>query len=148
MDLTPRTEHAKQLELDEMRRIVVAGAMDEGAFSLLSGPIYAPGVCAATDELVALSEVLGRYGRLHTTHMRDQGARLEAAVEEAIRMGRDGGTSVPNSHHKAAGRRNRGRFHATLGLIEAAPRERARRHARDAYPYTAGSTFLSAVLPP
>lgn len=133
-------------EMDEMRRIT-ATAMDDGAFGLSSGLIYAPGLFASTDELVALAEVLSSYGRPYTTHMRDEGAHLEAAVEEALRIGRDGGTGVQISHHKAAGRPNWGRSVATLAAIEQA-RSRGVDVTLDVYPYTAGSTLLSALLPP
>lgn len=133
-------------ELDEMRRIV-ARAMDDGAFGLSSGLIYAPGVYAQTEELIALAEVAGRHGRPYTTHMRDEGSRLESAVDEALRIGREAGAAVQISHHKAAGRSNWGRTHATLTAVERA-RSAGLDVTIDVYPYTAGSTFLSALLPP
>ena len=133
-------------ELERMRRLT-AEAMDHGAFGLSSGLIYAPAVYADTAELIALAEVAGRYGRPYTTHMRDEADRVEEALEEALRIGREGGTSVQISHHKVAGRRNWGKSQRTLAQVEAA-RAGGLEVTIDVYPYTAGSTFLAALLPP
>jgi N-acyl-D-aspartate/D-glutamate deacylase len=133
-------------ELRDMRR-VVATAMDEGAFGLSSGLIYAPGVYAQTEELIALASEMRRYGRPYTTHMRDEGDHVTDAVAEALRIAAEGGVAVQISHHKLAGRRNWGRSSETLAQIEAA-RAGGTDVTIDVYPYTAGSTFLAAILPP
>ena len=133
-------------ELAEMRRLV-AVAMDEGAFGLSSGLIYAPGVYAQTEELIALASEMRRYSRPYTTHMRDEGDHVTDAVAEALRIGAEGGVSVQISHHKLAGRRNWGRSSETLAQIESA-RAGGTDVTIDVYPYTAGSTFLAAILPP
>ena len=133
-------------ELAEMRRLV-AQAMDEGAFGFSSGLIYAPGVYAQTEELVALASEMRRHGRPYTTHMRDEGDHVTDAVAEALRIGAEGGVAVQISHHKLAGKRNWGRSNETLAQIEAA-RAAGTDVTIDVYPYTAGSTFLAAILPP
>jgi len=133
-------------ELRQMCRLT-AEAMDEGAFGLSSGLMYAPGLFAPTEELVALAEVAARYGRPYTTHMRDEADRVEESVHEALHIGRQARVAVQISHHKIAGKRNWGRSGATLAAIHAA-RQNGVDVAIDVYPYTAGSTFLSALLPP
>lgn len=133
-------------ELAELERLV-AEAMDHGAFGISSGLIYAPGVYADTEELIAVARVAARYDRPYTTHMRDEGDFVEDAVAEAVRIGREAGARVEISHHKVAGRQNWGRSQATLGAIEAA-RASGIDVGIDVYPYTAGSTFLAALLPP
>ncbi len=140
-DRTPTAD-----ELVEMRRGVSA-AMDEGAFGLSSGLIYAPGMFGATEELVALATELSRFDRPYTTHMRDEGDAVAEAVTEAIRIGREAGVAVQISHHKVAGRRNWGRSAETLAAIVEA-RGAGLDLTIDCYPYTAGSTLLGAVLPP
>jgi hypothetical protein len=54
---------------------------------------------------------------------------------------------VEISHLKALGRANHGRTRDAIARIGAA-RDRGLRVTADAYPYTAGATFLSQVLPP
>lgn len=133
-------------EIQAMQR-VVAQAMDEGAFGLSSGLIYGPGMYADVDELAALAEVAGRNGRRYTSHMRDEGDRVDLALEEALEVGRRSGAPVQVSHHKVTGRRNWGRSAQTLATIEKA-RAGGQDVLIDVYPYTAGSTFLGALLPP
>jgi dihydroorotase/N-acyl-D-amino-acid deacylase len=77
--------------------------------------------------------------------MRDEGAGLLDAVREAIAVGERAGVPVQISHHKAAGRENRGKVRESLALIDAA-RARGLDVTADQYPYTAGSTVLAAVV--
>lgn len=134
---------------DELARMERAAdqAFEEGAFGLSSGLIYPPGVYGATEEVIALAKVAGRHGRPYATHMRDEADRIVPAIEEALRIGREGNTGVEISHHKLAGRNNWGRSGETLGLIERA-RDSGVDVTIDVYPYTAGSTYLAATLPP
>ena len=134
---------------DELARMVrvTEQAMDDGAFGLSSGLIYAPGMFADTEELVALAAVVGRRGRPYTTHMRDEASRLADAVDEALAIGRGADTGVQISHHKAAGRANWGATVRTRQQLDAARRS-GTDVTIDVYPYTAGSTHLRALLPP
>jgi N-acyl-D-aspartate/D-glutamate deacylase len=137
----PTPEESRQLEnaLDE--------ACDEGAVGLSSGLIYAPGVYAQTGELTALARVAAKYGRPYVTHLRDEADHVGDALEEALRIGVDSGAAVQISHHKTSGRKNFGRTRDTIPLLERA-RESGLDVMIDVYPYTAGSTTLTAVLPP
>jgi N-acyl-D-amino-acid deacylase len=54
---------------------------------------------------------------------------------------------VQISHHKAAGRFNWGKTRRTLAMVDAARAEGLQVHS-DVYPYTAGSTVLSAMFVP
>ncbi|NJN52286.1 MAG: amidohydrolase family protein [Gammaproteobacteria bacterium] len=77
--------------------------------------------------------------------MRDEGTGLLDSVAEAVAIGEQAGVSVQISHHKASGREAWGLVTRSLSLIEAAQRRGLNVHA-DQYPYTAGSTILSAVV--
>src|SRR5205823_105896 len=55
--------------LVKMERLVEQ-AMREGAFGLSTGLIYAPGMYAKTDELVALARVAARHGGIYASHIR------------------------------------------------------------------------------
>lgn len=134
-----------QAETEEMAELA-ARAFEQGAFGLSSGLIYAPGSFAATGELVALACVAARHGAFYSTHIRGEGDTLVEAVCEALEIGRRSGAPVQMSHHKAAGRRNWGRVKETLNLIDRA-RAKGQDVLADQYPYTAGSTTLTAILP-
>src|SRR5262249_60413665 len=64
-----------------------------------------------------------------------------------IHVGREADLGVQISHLKAAGRPNWGNVPRALALIDAAVAEGLDVTA-DAYPYTASSTVLRALLPP
>jgi N-acyl-D-amino-acid deacylase len=118
--------------------------LEAGALGLSSGLVYDPGRFAATDELVELCSLMRGTGALYATHMRDESTGLLDSVREAIAIGERAGVPVQISHHKASGRGAWGLVRESLKLIEAAQRRGLGVHA-DQYPYTAGSTILSAV---
>jgi len=132
-------------ERAEMRRLVER-AMEEGAFGLSAGLIYPPGCYADTEELIDLCRVVARYGGIYATHMRDEGEGLLAAVEEAIRIGREAGVRIQISHHKACGRKSWGKVKDSLAMIAEA-RSQGIDVWADQYPYMATSTGLGAMLP-
>lgn len=129
-----------------MRRLLEQ-ALDEGAFGMSSGLVYPPGVYSDSEELVALGEVLHEWGRLYTTHMRNEMEAVVEATEEGIDVARRTGAAVQLSHLKVAGRQRWGTIDRLVDRIATARRD-GFDVAGDAYPYTAGSTLLRAVLPP
>jgi len=132
-------------ELARMQRLM-ADAMEDGAWGLSTGLIYAPGSYASTEEIVEVARVAGRHRGFYASHIRGEGATLLDAVGEAIRVGREGELSVQVSHIKAAGRPNWGKVADALALIDAARAEGLDVMA-DVYPYTASSTTLRTLLP-
>jgi len=130
-------------EMAAMKAIVAEG-LEAGALGLSTGLVYDPGRFAATDEIVELAALMRGTGALYATHMRDESAGLLDSVREAIGIGRRAGVAVQISHHKASGRSAWGLVNESLRLIEEAQRLGEDVHA-DQYPYTAGSTILSAV---
>jgi N-acyl-D-amino-acid deacylase len=133
---------------DEMHRMqrALAAAIEDGAWGLSSGLIYAPGSFATTEELVELARVAARHRGFYASHIRGEGATLLAAVTEAIRIGREADLPVQVSHVKAAGRPNWGKVADVLALIDRANDEGLDVTA-DVYPYTASSTSLRTLLP-
>ncbi len=132
-------------ELEEMKRLL-RESLEEGAFGMSTGLIYPPGSYAKTEEIIELAKVVKEYGGIYATHIRNEGRYLIEAVEEAIRIGEEAGVSVEISHHKASGKPNWGKVNATLRLMERA-RKRGVEVNCDVYPYTAGSTTITALLP-
>lgn len=132
-------------ELDRMCELVRQAAAD-GVVGFSSGLIYAPGLFASTDELVALATEAANADLLYSTHIRGEGAELVTAVGEALDTARRSGVRLEISHLKAAGPRNWGLVTEALAAIEQARIEGVD-VATDQYPYTASSTTLTAWLP-
>jgi N-acyl-D-amino-acid deacylase len=124
---------------------LVERAMEDGAFGLSTGLVYAPGAFAKTDELVSLAKVAASQGGFYASHIRDEGARLVESVAEAIDVGRRSGAGVQISHHKAAGITAWGKVKTTLAMVDRARADGVDVHS-DVYPYTAGSTVLAAIV--
>ena len=132
--------------LDTMRA-AVARAMADGAFGLASALIYPPGTFAGTAELVELAKAMAPYGGVYITHMRSEADQLLEALDEAIRIGHEGGVPVEIYHLKAGGRRNWPKGPLAIAAIDSARRNGIDVQA-NMYPYVAGGTGLSACLPP
>ena len=134
---------------EEMRKMkdLVREAMESGAVGMSTGLIYPPGVYTPKDELVELCKVVAEYGGVYASHIRNESHDVLNAVSEAIDIGRQAGTPVIISHHKVAGKKNWGKSVETLELIDRANREGIE-VSLDQYPYKAGSSLLSATIPP
>jgi N-acyl-D-amino-acid deacylase len=133
-------------ELAGMNRLL-ADAMLQGGIGLSSGLIYVPGCYASTEELVSLASTSASLGGFYASHIRGEGRTLIKAVEEAIRIGREGHSRVEISHHKACGRPSWGAVNRTIAMIEEA-REQGVDVSFDVYPYTASCTALDTLLQP
>jgi N-acyl-D-aspartate/D-glutamate deacylase len=134
---------------EELRRMeaLVAEATKAGAWGFSSGLIYTPGTYARTDELIALARVAAAHGGLYASHIRDEGAGVLSALDEALRIGRAAGLPVHVSHLKASGRSAWGKSGDIVALIAAA-RRAGQVVTADQYPYVASSTSLAATLIP
>ncbi len=126
----------------ERMRATLRTAQVHGARYLSSGLEYIPGAYATTEELIALA----REARLYATHMRNEDDHVEAALEEALRIGERAECHLHISHLKAQGRRNWGKQAALLARLEEYVRA-GRAASFDVYPYAAYSVRLSSLLP-
>jgi N-acyl-D-amino-acid deacylase len=136
-----------QPEEIERMRVLVREAMEDGAFGLSTGLFYLPGTFAPTSEVVELARVAGARGGVHTSHMRDEAARVEDSVRETIEIGEKGRLPTQITHHKLVGVPNWGKSVQTLRLVAEA-RARGVDVTIDQYPYTASSTGLEVLTPP
>jgi N-acyl-D-amino-acid deacylase len=127
-------------------RLLVREAMDEGAMGVGSSLIYIPAAYAETDELVALASEAGRCGGMYISHIRSEGARLLAAIDELIEISRRSGARAEVYHLKAAGRSNWPLMEQAIGRIEAA-RAAGLPITADMYLYAASGTGLDSTLP-
>jgi len=133
-------------ELDQMKALVEQ-AMKDGAFGISTALIYPPGHYAKTEELIELAKVAARYGGLYATHMRSEGASEMAALDEAIRIGREAGLPVEIFHLKVSGKSRWGSMAKVVEKIQTA-RDSGLDIRANQYPYIAGGTALASSLPP
>jgi N-acyl-D-amino-acid deacylase len=133
-------------ELDRMKGLLEE-ALQAGAIGLSLGLMYTPGSYTPREELVELCSVLPGYDGLLAAHIRGEGNSLIPSIEEVIWIAERCGVPLQISHLKAAGRRNWGGVTRAMELVEAA-RSRGLDVTCDVYPYTAGSTTLTTLLPP
>ncbi len=121
-------------------------ALQEGATGFSSGLMYAPGSGASPEELTALCRVVARRGGVYATHMRSYSEGLVEAVEEQISIAEASGCRLQISHLQAAGEDYWDLQQPAIAAIEQAS-ARGMDVAFDAYPWLAGSTVLTQVLP-
>jgi N-acyl-D-amino-acid deacylase len=126
---------------------LVAQAMQEGAFGISTALIYPPGHYAKTEELIELAKVASRYGGLYASHMRSEGQAESAAIDEALRIGREARLPVEIFHLKVIGKPRWGTMPKTVTKIQSA-RNAGQDVSADMYPYVAGGTALASSLPP
>lgn len=139
-------DSAPSVEEMETMKQLVREAMMSGAFGLSTGLKYLPGTFADLVEIVKLAEVAAQYGGIYTSHLRDEGTGLIAAVKEAIEIGRQAEVPIILTHHKVMGARNWGASSETLDLVDQAQKQ-GQLVLMDQYPYTASHTSLRVVIP-
>jgi N-acyl-D-amino-acid deacylase len=139
MDDLEQPANAEQIQA--MQDLVVE-AMQAGAIGVSTGLFYEPAVAAPTEEVIEICKPLKKYNGLYCTHMRDEADGVMESLEETFRIGREVGVPVVISHHKVIGQKNYGRSDETLEFIRKSMAMQP--ICLDCYPYTAGSTVLSA----
>ena len=129
-------------ELRRMQDEVRLG-LEAGARTLSFGLLYLPGAYADTDELVALAEVAAEFGAPLVPHVRNEGRDVLGAVGEFIEVARRSRAPLHVSHLKSAA--DEALIEPLLQLLDEASADVDL--SFDQYPYGAGSTVLSALLP-
>lgn len=136
---------ATEEEIARMQAIVDQ-AMAEGAVGLSTGLQYVPGTYAETSEVIALAQAAAARGGLYTSHMRNEGTELEAAIQEAIAIGEGAGLPVHISHLKVDAPIRWGASADALALVDEA-RGRGVAVTADQYVYDAASSNLGIRFP-
>lgn len=132
-------------ELERMEGLL-ADALAGGATGFSTGLMYAPGSSAPFEELERLCSIVARSGKIYCTHIRDYSFHLTEAVDEQLELARRTGCRLQISHLQTVGRMNWSKQQQVIEKIEAASREGID-VAFDCYPYIAGSTVLTQLLP-
>jgi dihydroorotase/N-acyl-D-amino-acid deacylase len=133
-------------ERDTMKAMV-ARAMQDGAFGIASALIYPPNTYASTEELVEAAKAMAPYGGVYITHMRSEGDKFLEAIDEAMRIGREGGVPVEIYHLKASGPRNWPKMPVAIAKIDSA-RAAGQDVQANMYLYPAGGNSFASCIPP
>jgi dihydroorotase/N-acyl-D-amino-acid deacylase len=138
----------RALNSSEMDRLeqTLSDALTEGAAGFSTGLMYAPGSGAPSEELLALCRVVARHDRIYTTHMRSYSWDLLPSIDEQIDLARRAGCRLHISHLQTVGRANWPKQQQAIEKIERA-RDEGIDVAFDSYPYLAGSTVMTQLLP-
>ena len=134
-----------QAELAHMAAIVDT-LMQQGALGLWTALEYAPASYSKTEEIIALAKAARRRGGIYASHMRNEGVRIDDALDEVFRIAREADIPAEISHLKVSGRQSWGRMGRVLARIDSA-RAAGLDVTADQYPYTRAATALDASIP-
>jgi dihydroorotase/N-acyl-D-amino-acid deacylase len=133
-------------QLEQMKALV-RDAMRDGAVGVSTSLQYAPAPYASTEELIALAGEASKFGGIYATHMRSEGSAITAAIDEAVRIGREAHIPVEIWHLKAAGKPQWGQMPQIVAQIEKA-RASGVDVGANTYAYPAWFNNFSAFIPP
>jgi dihydroorotase/N-acyl-D-amino-acid deacylase len=125
---------------------LVDSLMEQGALGVSTSLLYAPAIYAPTEELIGLARAARRHGGIYATHIRNEAAHADEALDEAFRIARTADIPVEIWHLKSAGRSQWGRMPHLLAKIDSA-RASGLDITADQYPYVAAATSLGAAIP-
>ena len=137
--------HATRAELDAMHP-ALEEAIRQGGCGFSTGLIYPPCSYASTEELIDLCKVAARHDIAFIVHMRNEGYMIMDSVDEMLRVAKESGVHLHISHLKVFGQSVWGKTGEILEKLALA-RQAGARITADQYPYYAGCTVLTAVLP-
>jgi N-acyl-D-amino-acid deacylase len=132
-------------QLEQMKELV-RQAMRDGAVGVSTSLEYAPAPYAKTEELIALAAEASKFGGIYATHMRNEGTGILAAIDEAVRIGREAHIPVEIWHFKVGGKPSWGHMPEAVAKVNAARTEGLDVSA-DTYAYTAWFNDFSAFIP-
>lgn len=133
-------------EVSELQSLL-HDAIDDGAFGMSKGMIYPPSSYGRDPELEALALVLAERDSFMVSHVWNETDAVVESIDRYLEICRRAGCHAHVSHLKVGGQDNWGKSDEVLGLFDDAE-AKGQRVSFDQYPYTAGSTMLTALLPP
>ena len=132
-------------ELERMTALVDT-LMEQGALGVWTALEYAPASYSKTDELIALAKAARRHGGIYASHMRNEGVRIDDALNELFEIAREADIPAEVSHLKVSGRKSWGQMPRIIARIDSA-RGAGLDVTADQYPYTRAATALDASIP-
>jgi len=134
-------------ELEKMKAEVET-AMKAGAFGLTTGLRYVPQSWSETEEVIELAKVAAKYGGFYTSHVRDEGDRVEpvGAIREVIKIAKEAGLPGNISHFKIVAKPFWDSIDEMLEIIDDA-RANGVDITADQYPYRASGSGPRPWMP-
>ena len=132
-------------EIEKMKN-VLRREMRAGAVGLSTGLIYIPCAYSAKRELIELCKVAQELNGVFVVHQRSEANDILESMVEIIDIARLSGIALHISHFKICGKNNKEKIDELFKMIDEAKSEGVA-ISFDQYPYTAGSTALSVILP-
>lgn len=133
-------------DLDAMGDLI-SQAFADGATDVSYGLVYVPSLFANRTELNYIGALVQRLGGSVVYHIRNEADFALESLEEILQVARDTGVRTHISHYKVVGSRNWGKIDMSLSLVEKALGD-GLDITFEQYPYAAGNTMMSAILPP
>ena len=124
-------------EVEKMKAIVRQG-MKEGAWGMSTGLEYIPDRYATTEEVIEITKVMGEFGGVYLTHMRDEDSQVVKSTKETIRIAQETEVPVNIGHYKTLGKKNWGLLEESVRLVNEA-RAKGLYIVADMYPYDKAS---------
>ncbi len=141
----PDTAHAINAEQQAQLNARLADDLRAGSLGLSTGLEYVPGRYAEAAELVPLARLVEAADGIVISHMRtEDDGLIEGAIEELVSYG--GNARIQASHLKIVFAKDVASADRVLDLV-ARKRAQGVRLSADAYPYTAGYTWLGVIFP-
>ena len=125
---------------------LVDSMMEQGALGVSTALLYAPAIYAPTEELIGLARAARRHGGIYASHIRNEAAHEDEALDEVFRIAQAADIPAEIWHFKAAGKPQWGRMPHLIQRIDSA-RAAGLDVTADQYPYIAAATSLDAAIP-
>jgi N-acyl-D-amino-acid deacylase len=135
----------EESELKIMNKELVK-ALDQGAFGLSLGLIYAHEVNSSGDELLQLSEKLKSSNKYLSVHLRSEGSHIIEALDEVIEIAARTQVPIKIAHLKVRGKVNWHFFDRVMSKLELAYHQGIN-ISFDVYPYSTSWSVLYTYLP-
>lgn len=128
---------------------MVHEAMEAGALGMSSGLEYSAGAFSKTPELKFLNRVVGQYGGMYASHVRNRDSRIFDSINEFVDIVREGNTSGEISHLNVRHDTNApvDAWQRAVGIMESA-RSRGLDIQADTTPFLQGLGMMTGILPP
>lgn len=141
-DSHPASENNLVAMEDLLRR-----ELEAGGAGLSTGLIYPPCSFSALSELTRLCRISAEFGRPLVVHQRSEADDIVSSMKDLFSVALESGVPLHISHFKICGFKNGALLPEVLALLDKG-KEEGIKLSYDLYPYMAGSTSLSALLPP
>ena len=141
-------DQVRQATWDEVRVMdkMLWQAIEQGAFGLSMGLVYAHEVNSATEELLEMAKNLKTRGGYLSVHLRSESSQIVESIEEVLEIASKASVPLKISHLKIRGKQNWHLQPAVLNKLETAF-HKGLDISFDVYPYNSSWSVLYTYLP-